>query len=453
MNAWQLQQLQQQGQWNPPAESLAASLQEAPRLLEQQWQKDLQQLQQLQQLHPHILSAASQNLHHVSSDYRFVDHLQTPSLGVSVDSDGIARVSMGSGSAPGPAPGLQMLQRTEPDAQPVNHQRKHASNRQASQRANQGPEYMGNNQQPPTINKAPRDTEQRLPQNKQRVSHASNLSSHTQTPSAKSEALPRGKVRASIASEVAQRSKEPQESFAAEVPQAPPNEQCLLHDGQDGVPLVERIRRQLSELSAESLPLVIELSESLTEDEALEISSGEVTIRGKQSSPGSKKVRLTLPGVRVRGGSLQLCHLQICALEENCVQGGRLQCEDCSITSRRGCGVLCLQKAKVSLTDCEVVHCMRSGIGVNGKQTEIEMTRCSVKQNNFSGMGVNHQARCILLRDCELTQNSYHGIWLNAGVVARWQGGSLSGNKLLDKDGAGKLIGYSSPHADVAPVS
>jgi len=210
------------------------------------------------------------------------------------------------------------------------------------------------------------------------------------------------------------------------------------------VSLAERIRTALStrDSSSPATALVVELTgQNVVEAESLDIGSGQVTIQGGTS--GSGKVRLTLPGVRVTGGSLMLINLHLCATEENRVQAGRLQCNDCYITSRKGCGILCLQKAKLSLTDCEVANCVRSGIGVNGKHTDIELTRCSLTLNNFSGLGVNHQARCMVLRDCRITENGYHGVWLNAGVVARWQGGLLSGNKLADKAGPGTLIGFS----------
>lgn len=224
----------------------------------------------------------------------------------------------------------------------------------------------------------------------------------------------------------------------------------ITHPDEDGISLAERVRRALTSADGTHPRVTIQLvGPSITEDEALEVTHGEVILEGKLTSlsPKASWLKLTLPGLRVTGpeASLSLEKVHLVALEENRVQGGRLHCTDCYICSRRGCGILCLQKAKVSLTDCQVSNCMRSGIGVNGKNTEIDLTRCSLTQNNFSGLGVNHQARSITLQDCRISGNSYHGVWLNAGVVARWlgDGGCLDGNRLEAKAGAGILIGYS----------
>lgn len=226
---------------------------------------------------------------------------------------------------------------------------------------------------------------------------------------------------------------------------APPK--VARHNGTDGVGLVERVRAALASarIAAHGFPpaVLVELTCHCEEAEPLEISSGEVTLRG--SVEGAGKARLALPGVRVTsGGALCLSNLELYCSEENRVQGGLLRCSDCFITSRNGCGVLCLQRARVFLRDCEVTRCMRSGIGVNGKNTEIDLQGCVVSQNNFSGIGVNHQARSITLKGNRIIDNGYHGIWLNAGVVAQWLGGEISGNRLSDKDGPGSLRGFAA---------
>lgn len=217
----------------------------------------------------------------------------------------------------------------------------------------------------------------------------------------------------------------------------------ITHTGADNVTLKERVHAALS--SGESV--VIDVTADCVETEPLEISHGEVLLRGPAIEGGSchngaAQVRLQLPGVRVTGGSLCVHRLAMYATEENRVQAGQLRCTDCFITSRNGCGVLCLHRARVFLTGCKVAHCMRSGIGVNGKNTEIELNRCTIAQNNFSGIGINHQARSIILRENRIVDNGYHGIWLNTGVVAQWLGGEISGNKMTSKDGQGKLHGY-----------
>lgn len=187
--------------------------------------------------------------------------------------------------------------------------------------------------------------------------------------------------------------------------------------------------------------LVVDITCNCVETSLIEIERGEVLLRGSGSGA---KVGLTLAGLRVTGGSLWIQDLAIYATEENQVRAGQLHCSNCQITSRNGCGILCLQKAEVSLTDCEVVHCMRSGIGVNGKNTQIELHRCIISKNNFSGVGVNHQARSITLSDNRIIDNGYHGVWLNSGVVAKWLGGEISGNKLSAKDGPGILQGWDN---------
>jgi len=85
---------------------------------------------------------------------------------------------------------------------------------------------------------------------------------------------------------------------------------------------------------------------------------------------------------------------------------------------------------------------MRSGIGVNGRNVELHVTRCVVSHNNYSGIGVNHQAKAIALKENSIINNGYHGVWLNDGVVARWFGGEIVGNRLTDKEGRGTLLGY-----------
>jgi len=203
------------------------------------------------------------------------------------------------------------------------------------------------------------------------------------------------------------------------------------HSGADGVALATRIREVLVGAGR----AVIHVTGHCSEAEPLEISSGEVSLQG--CVEGSGKARLVLPGVRVTGGSLRLDNMELCASEENRVRAGELRCTDCFITSRNGCGVLCLQGANVFLTGCEVAHCMRSGVGVNGKNAELHLSKCVIERNNFSGLGINHQARRIQLTGNRITGNGYHGIWLNVGVVANWVSGDLSGNRLSDKDGPG----------------
>lgn len=141
---------------------------------------------------------------------------------------------------------------------------------------------------------------------------------------------------------------------------------------------------------------------------------------------------------------MHLSGLALCATEENRVQAAELHCSDCFITARNGCGVLCLQRARVFLIECEVSHCLRSGIGVNGKHAEVELSWCIVRQNNYSGVGVNHQARSIKLRSNRIQENGYHGVWLNAGVTAQWLGGELEDNKLSAKGGPGVLRGFNN---------
>eukprot|EP00747_Dinoflagellata_sp_TGD_P210257 gnl/TRDRNA2_/TRDRNA2_83550_c0_seq4.p1 gnl/TRDRNA2_/TRDRNA2_83550_c0~~gnl/TRDRNA2_/TRDRNA2_83550_c0_seq4.p1 ORF type:complete len:381 (-),score=60.37 gnl/TRDRNA2_/TRDRNA2_83550_c0_seq4:132-1274(-) len=208
-------------------------------------------------------------------------------------------------------------------------------------------------------------------------------------------------------------------------------------DAIDEVTLHERIRKALTSCTS----VEVHLTGHCTESQPIEVSEGEVVMRGP---PGcADKIRLNTPGLRVsRGGSLIVRGVAICATEENRVQGGRLECADCLITARNGCGVLCLQKAHVQLTGCEICGCSRSGVGVNGKHTQIEITDCVLKQNNYSGLGVNHQARLINLKSTRIVDNKYHGVWLNAGVVAQWQGGELHGNLQGNKAGPGLLQGF-----------
>jgi len=234
--------------------------------------------------------------------------------------------------------------------------------------------------------------------------------------------------------------------------------EIVRHSGAEGVSLAEQVRTALATSAARAaadggkadiVPKVfVELTGHCDETSALEVSSGEVTLCGSVGDAGAK-ARLALPGIRVTsGGALYLRNLDICALEDNRVQAGLLQCSECLITSRGGCGVLCLQRARVFLRDCEVTRCMRSGIGVNGKNTEIDLQGCLVSHNNFSGIGVNHQARSITLRGNRILANGYHGVWLNVGVVVQWLGGEISGNRLSDKDGLGTLQGFVSNHKE-----
>lgn len=215
----------------------------------------------------------------------------------------------------------------------------------------------------------------------------------------------------------------------------------VVHGCSDGVSLADRINAAVQSCAT----VIVDVVEDCVESELVELSHGEVYLRGVPRHDRSSKVRLTLPGFKVTGGILHLTNLHLCATQENTVQMGQLRCVGCYITSRGGCGVLCLQRAKVHLENCEVVRCLRSGMGVNGKGTEIEIRGCDITQNNFSGVGVNHQARSLTLSENRIRDNGYHGVWLNTGVVARWLGGELSGNKLTDKDGDGLLIGFDVP--------
>lgn len=230
------------------------------------------------------------------------------------------------------------------------------------------------------------------------------------------------------------------------------------HDEADGVALVERVLKALQEAKSVSesshtrsqkkgprapgVAAVIDIPGDCAEAEPLLVGPGDaVTLRSSRED--AHKVRIAIPCVKVSGGgSLTLVGIELCATEENSVKAGELRCTGCKITSRNGCGILVLHAAKLFLSSCEVVGCMRSGIGVNGKNAEIDLESCLISQNNFSGIGVNHQARSITLRGNQIIGNSYHGIWLNNGVVANWLGGDLSGNRMKDKDGPGTLLGY-----------
>lgn len=211
------------------------------------------------------------------------------------------------------------------------------------------------------------------------------------------------------------------------------------HPAADGATLAERVSAALGS----GQRCVVRLQGDCNEVEPLDISGGDVVLRGGMpGGSGDGRARLRIPSLRVTGGSLALQDVALCTAEEIQVKAGQLTCRNCFITSRSGCGVLCLQKAKVFLAGCEIAHCMRSGIGVNGKHTEIELSGCVLKQNNFSGIGVNHQARSIALRQNVIADNGYHGVWLNVGVTVQWMGGEMKGNRLSDKGGPGLLNGY-----------
>eukprot|EP00928_Gymnodinium_smaydae_P015814 TRINITY_DN15875_c0_g1_i2.p1 TRINITY_DN15875_c0_g1~~TRINITY_DN15875_c0_g1_i2.p1 ORF type:complete len:267 (+),score=39.23 TRINITY_DN15875_c0_g1_i2:80-802(+) len=224
-----------------------------------------------------------------------------------------------------------------------------------------------------------------------------------------------------------------------------------LAGGDSEVSLVGRVREAFA---AGACTVVVEIAADYVEREPLEVLCGEVVLRGTtpaisdgdvDSSMGataSSRSCLTIPGLFVRGGSLRVSNLNLCATEENRVQEGSLHCEDCHITSKNGCGILCLQRAKVHLKNCEIARCLRSGVGVNGKHTDLDLHGCTVTQNNFSGIGVNHQARSIVLRQTSITNNQYHGVWLNAGVKARWVDGIMRGNRQGEKAGTGTLLGF-----------
>lgn len=224
---------------------------------------------------------------------------------------------------------------------------------------------------------------------------------------------------------------------------------CVTHISKDGVSLADRIRDALKS----SVRVVVDIVDDCTESTQVDITHGDVSLRGAKDDPpehdawrgaagdrtgaealAGSKVRLFLPSFRVHRGTLRLSGLLVVASGENRVQEGQLCCTDCYISSKHGCGILCLQQAKVYLTDSEIAHCMRSGVGVNGKNTQIELRRCTISQNQYSGIGVNHQARSIVLCDNLITENGYHGIWLNTDVVAHMIGGEISGNKLSDID-------------------
>lgn len=219
------------------------------------------------------------------------------------------------------------------------------------------------------------------------------------------------------------------------------------HSAADGVTLAERVGAALGGRGEARRCVIVRLRGHCSESEPLDVSRGDVVLRGAPDACGAR-AQLSIPGLRVTGGSLALQDVALCAAEENQVKNGRLACRNCFITSRNGCGILCLQKARVFLTGCEIAHCMRSGIGVNGKHTEVELSGCVLKQNNFSGIGVNHQARSISLRQNLITDNGYHGIWLNVGVTVQWMGGEMTGNRLSDKGGPGLLHGYPDERGD-----
>jgi len=216
----------------------------------------------------------------------------------------------------------------------------------------------------------------------------------------------------------------------------PDSGKCICHPA-EGVPLAAR----MSSLIQRSQTIVVHVMGDCSESMPLEITQGEVQLHGASVDSKSGKPRLVLPAVKVKKGSLRLDNLELYSSEIQ-VEAGSLDCTNCKITSTVGCGVLCLQRARVLLSDCEISRCMRSGIGVNGRNVELHVTRCVVSHNNYSGIGVNHQAKAIALKENSIINNGYHGVWLNDGVVARWFGGEIVGNRLTDKEGRGTLLGY-----------
>jgi len=229
------------------------------------------------------------------------------------------------------------------------------------------------------------------------------------------------------------------------------------HSQQDGISLLERVQgaQELAAQRADDLgthpEVVVEVIDHCDEAKALDIKRGEVTLRGLPQSSDADRIRVELPGLHVTGGALCVSNLQIVASQENRVEAGLLQCCSCALTSQHGCGVLCLQRARVFLRDCEVSKCMRSGIGVNGKNTEIHLQDCVVSKNNFSGLGVNQRPRSMTLQDNRIVGNRYHGVWVNIGVEVTWLGGEISGNRLADKGGQGLLIGFDDASQPATP--
>lgn len=218
----------------------------------------------------------------------------------------------------------------------------------------------------------------------------------------------------------------------------PSSESCVFHS--EGGSLHHCVQGALALGTEASIELATDCHEL---DFPLEVKNACLTLTGSDKHRG--RVQLNLRGVRVmNGGTLHLKNLELVASEENRVQDGLLTCTNCIITSRHGCGILCLQKARVRLSNCEISGCLRSGVGVNGKNTEIDIQGCTVCRNNFSGIGVNHQARSVVLRENKICDNGYHGIWLNVGVVANWHGGEMTGNRLSSKDGGGVLRGFDA---------
>lgn len=214
------------------------------------------------------------------------------------------------------------------------------------------------------------------------------------------------------------------------------NLSVILHSSADGISLVERVNSELSQRPE----VTIKLTDHCVESELLVIRKGRVVLQG---DPGKDtKKLLKIPGVHVLGGALDMSGIVLRATRDNKVEQGSLHCDDCVITSSNGCGIECFRKAELRLRDCEITRCSRSGVGVNGKHAQIEMSRCRILLNSYSGLGVNHQACTIMLRDNCISSNGYHGIWLNAGVVAQWHGGEVSGNKLADVAGPGQLRGF-----------
>jgi len=232
-------------------------------------------------------------------------------------------------------------------------------------------------------------------------------------------------------------------------PELPP--ETLRHGSTDELGLGARLQqalekaRQASEQegSAAKPAVVVDLVDNCAELTSLEITSGEVVLRGALCAEGASRTKLMLAGLRVTGGaSLSLSHLELLVAEDIRVEAARLSCEDCSLRSQGGCGVLCLQRAQLTLRDCQVHRSLRSGIGVNGKNAELDIQRCRIVGNGFSGVGVNQKCRSITLSGNTISGNAVNAIWLNCGVVAHCHGCDLSSNKLGPKGGPGVLHVY-----------
>ena len=110
------------------------------------------------------------------------------------------------------------------------------------------------------------------------------------------------------------------------------------------------------------------------------------------------------------------------------VQHGRMQMQDCCVTSQRGSGVLVRGSGQICMVNTSVSHCGHHGVtAINGGLVEAQ--GCEVLFNTLSGINAIGKGSCVRSVSCRVHGNEDGGFNVVQGALALTSNSSVTHNR------------------------